>query len=48
MIFAVLAMIATSYLLVIGTFAWKMVVDGLEGKPESEKKSIEAYQKARS
>jgi hypothetical protein len=30
------AMLATSFLLVVGTFAWKMVVDGLEGNPTSE------------
>jgi hypothetical protein len=30
------AMLATSFLLVVGTFAWKMVVDGLEGNPKSE------------
>jgi hypothetical protein len=30
------AMLATSFLLVVGTFAWKMVVDGLEGIPKSE------------
>lgn len=30
------AMVATSFLLVVGTFAWKMVVDGLEGNPKSE------------
>lgn len=30
------AMLATSVLLVDGTFAWKMVVDGLEGNPKSE------------
>jgi hypothetical protein len=30
------AMFATSFLLVVGTFAWKMVVDGLEGNPTSE------------
>jgi len=31
------SMLATSFLLVIGTFAWKMVVDGLEGNPSSER-----------
>lgn len=30
------AMLATSFLLVVGTFAWKMVVDGLEGNSTSE------------
>jgi hypothetical protein len=30
------AMLATSSLLVVGTFAWKMVVDGLEGNSTSE------------
>lgn len=30
------AIVATSFLLVVGTFAWKMVVDGLEGNPKSE------------
>jgi hypothetical protein len=30
------AMLAASFLLVVGTFAWKMVVDGLEGNPKSE------------
>jgi glucan phosphoethanolaminetransferase (alkaline phosphatase superfamily) len=32
------AMFATSFLLVVGTFAWKMVVDGLEGNSTSEVK----------
>jgi ACR3 family arsenite efflux pump ArsB len=32
----VAAMLASSFLLVVGTFAWKMVVDGLEGNPKSE------------
>ena len=32
------AMLATSFLLVVGTFAWKMVVDGLEGNSRSEVK----------
>lgn len=31
-----IAMLATSFLLVVGTFAWKMVVDGLEGNSKSE------------
>lgn len=34
----VASMLATSFLLVIGTFAWKMAVDGLEGNPSSERK----------
>lgn len=34
----VAAMLATSFLLVVGTFAWKMVVDGLEGNSASEVK----------
>jgi hypothetical protein len=29
--------VATAFLLVVGTFAWKMVVDRLEGNPASEK-----------
>lgn len=32
------SMFATSFLLVVGTFAWKMVVDGLEGNSTSEVK----------
>lgn len=43
----VAAMAATSFLLIVGTIAWKMVVDGLEGKRETERQWVPRLAAAR-
>ncbi|HRD30515.1 MAG TPA: hypothetical protein PLB31_12860 [Fimbriimonadaceae bacterium] len=41
------AMVATSFLLVVGTIAWKMVVDGLEGNRATERTWVPRLDAAR-
>lgn len=41
------AMVATSFLLVVGTIAWKMVVDGLEGNRATERTWVSRLDAAR-
>ena len=43
----VLAMAATSFLLLVGTIAWKIVVDGLEGNPDTARRWVPRLAAAR-
>ena len=43
----VAAMAATSFLLVVGTIAWKVVVDGLEGDPDTARRWVPRLATAR-
>lgn len=43
----VAAMAATSFLLVVGTIAWKVVVDGLEGNPDTARRWVPRLAAAR-
>lgn len=43
----VAAMAATSFLLVVGTIAWKIVVDGLEGNPDTARRWVPRLAAAR-
>jgi hypothetical protein len=43
----VAAMVATSFLLIVGTIAWKMVVDGLEGNRATERTWVPRLDAAR-
>ena len=43
----VASMAATSFLLVVGTVAWKIVVDGLEGNPETGRRWVPRLAAAR-
>lgn len=43
----VASMAATSFLLVVGTIAWKLVVDGLEGNPDTARRWVPRLAAAR-